>query len=117
MAGHKRGFYPTGLTILVAGAASPPTATQAPSAVASMDQGVQVRIHNQGPSLAFVAFGADAATALANAVIPVAGVPTAVIPVPAGAIEVITAGRGQFWTAICAAAGTASVWITPGDGI
>lgn len=118
MALNKRGFYPSGPTILVAGAAAAPTGVQAANTNQnSLDTGIQVRVHNAGPSLAFVAFGVTAAAAQAAAVVPVAGTPSSVIAIPAGAIEVLTAGKNMFWSAICSGTGTASVYVVPGDGL
>lgn len=118
MALNKRGFYPSGPTILVAGAAAAPTGIQAANTnTNTLDAGVQVRIHNAGPNLAFVAFGTTAAAAQAAAVIPTGPAPTSVIALPVGAVEVLTAGKAMFWSAICAGGQTASVYICPGDGL
>lgn len=118
MALNKRGFFPSGPTILVAGAATAPTGVHAANTNQNtLDAGAQVRLHNAGPNLAFVAFATTATGAQAAAVIPLGGAPTNVIPLPSGAIEVLTAGKGMYWSAICVASETASVYVTPGDGL
>jgi hypothetical protein len=116
MAFNKRGFLQQGNTILVAGAGTAPLGIQAIVGTQEFDRGNQIRVHNAGPNLAFVASGIDAATAQGNATIPGAQ-SSAAIPVPPGAIEVWTVNRGYFWSAICASGQTASVYLTPGEGL
>jgi hypothetical protein len=110
-------FSPTGKTVLVAGATSAPTALQV-SASTVNEAGVQYRIHNAGTVTAFIAFGATAAAALANAVIPTGSGSNAKdsYPLPGGSIEVLSAYPNAFFTAITGTS-TASIYITPGKGL
>ena len=108
-------FEPTGPTIKVASDSTAPTGV-----TTSADGGgslMQYRIHNSGTVMASYAFGIDGATAKANAVVPTGDGVNAKrsIPIGAGAIEVITAPRGTYWSAISASA--VSVYITPGAGV
>ena len=79
---------------------------------AGLPQGeFQVRIYNAGTDLVYVRFGSDS-TAVAT---------SADLPVPSGAVEVISLAnvdRSQvrYAAAICAST-TATVYFTPGHGI
>jgi hypothetical protein len=65
-----------------------------------------MRIVNVGPNTAFIRFGVGAQTAV-----------TTDMPIPSGAIEVFTkAGDADTVAAICAAAQTATVYVTCGQG-
>ena len=69
------------------------------------DQGNQVRLYNAGPNVAFIRFGVTALTAT-----------TADMPIPAGAVEVLTKGGASRAAAICAGTGTATLYLTVGEG-
>jgi hypothetical protein len=79
----------------------------------------QFRLMNNGAQTVYCAYGSNATVANTNAQIPTNATTGAFqsYPVPAGAVEVITAPVGQFWTGITASnfAG-ASFFITPGVG-
>lgn len=64
----------------------------------------RMRIYNSGPSTVFVEYGSAAAT-VANS-----------MPIPAGQTEVLSWGRQSALSMITAAA-TATVYVTPGEGI
>lgn len=112
----NRPFNPTGPTVLVAGATSAPSGVQVPSVGAGPAQ--QYRIHNGGAVTAFVAFGISAAAAQADAVIPTGSGANSknAIPVPAGAIEILSLSPNCFVSAITGSS-TASVYVTPGEGL
>lgn len=106
-----------GKTILVAAAATAPLGILLSVTNPEMDAGTQMRVHNAGPNTAFIASGASAAAAQAAAVIPTGAVSQNVYAIPSGAIEVLTIQKNLFWSGICAATQTASVYLVPGDGI
>jgi hypothetical protein len=70
----------------------------------------RIRIYNAGSVDAFVEFG----DATVTATVPVGGTPGS-MPVPAGAVEVLTCAQSDV-AAICAS-GTTTLYITPGEGI
>ena len=111
-----RAFDAYGPTILVAAAASAPTGVQASSSGAPKAE--QWRIHNAGTATVFIAYGVDAATAQANAVIPTGTGANSKrsYPLVAGGTEVFSAPIDTYWSAIIGT-GTASVYITPGRGL
>ena len=110
-----RAFNPTGPTVLVSGSISP-VALQVLSVGAPPAN--NYRIHNAGTDTVYIAFGVDASTAAANAVIPTGSGANAKnsYPLPTGAVEVFTALQNCYWAARIAA-GTASVFVTPGAGL
>lgn len=111
-------FQPIGNTILVAGATTAPTGVTTVTTGVAAEGCIQFRVHNAGAVTAHYAFGADGATAKANAVVPTGDGSNAKAsyPLPAGAVELITAPRDTYWSALTASS-TASVFITPGVGV
>jgi hypothetical protein len=111
---------PIGPTSLIAANATAPSGVQlASDPTAATMEWVQYRIQNNGTQTAFYAFGSNATVAQTNAAIPTnASVGANSYPLPAGAVEVITAKPAQFWSAITASnfAG-AAIFITPGRGV
>jgi hypothetical protein len=73
-------------------------------------------IYNAGAAAVAIGYGLSAASATANAVFPTAGNPKPSIVIPAGAILTFTLTGNLFFSGIIGA-GTASVYITPGDGV
>lgn len=110
---YTKAFSPTGKTVRVTAAVSPPLGVQAPET--GTNQGYQFRLHNAGTTIAFLAFGATAAEAQANAVIPT-GTPQNSIPLPPGIVEVLSFPIGSFFSAVIGSA-TAEIYITPGKGL
>lgn len=108
-------FYPGGKTIRVDGATTAPSGVQA---VFDTSGPCQFRLHNAGIVTVYVGFATTAALAVTNTVIPTGSGDNAkyAMPLPAGAIEVISAPRDSFWSAITASS-TANVFITPGGGL
>lgn len=113
---YNKPFNPIGATIKVA------ATTTAPDGVACTEAGdsgmVSYRVMNSSTTEAcWYAFGVDAATAKANAVIPTGSSTNAKnsYPLPANSVEVITAPRGSFWSGISVTA-AAPLYVTPGQG-
>lgn len=104
-------FRPKGNTSVIAAAASAPTAIQIGGPVSG---DVAIMVYNSGTVVAFLAYGPNATTASNNAVVPIAGTPTATIPIPPG-VQTFTLVGGQFYTAVAASATT--LYITPGEGV
>lgn len=113
-------FNPTGNTVNVDAATTASTGLLVGTATSTRlaGQSGQYLIHNAGSVTAWLAFGTDAATAEAAAVIPTGGGASAkaAIPAPPGSLFVITAPPGSFWSGITASS-TAEVYITPGKGV
>lgn len=115
MAVDRTAWNPCGKTINIDAAAAAPVGLVS---VQLANDAVQYRVMNDGLVTAFVAFGSTGAIAQTNAAIPTDASAAAYfsIPVPAGAIEVITAPPNSFWSAITASS-TAAIYITPGRGV
>lgn len=64
---------------------------------------------------AFISYATTSATAAANAVVPTAGNPQPVLFVPAGAVLDYTL-NGQMWLSGVVSSGSATVFVTPGEG-
>lgn len=114
-------FNPTGNTVNVDAATVAPTGllvgtAHNPTRVSGESN--QYLIHNAGSVTAFLAFGVDAATATAAAVIPTGASSNAKAsyPAPPGSLFVLTAPPGSYWSAITASS-TAEIYITPGKGV
>lgn len=65
------------------------------------------RIFNAGPNTVRVEFGPSAVTAVLGTA----------MPIPSGGVEVFSPGGATHLAGICAASETATVFITPGEGI
>lgn len=105
-------FTPEGNTVLITAAVTAPTPEQVASTTLG---GNQYRVINNGSVTAFLGFGANAATATANAVAPTAGSSKFSIPLLAGTDEILTFLPNMYATAVTLSS-TATVYITPGDG-
>jgi len=105
-------FNPCGSTVAIAAAAVAPLGVQVPQ---TSDPSGQYRIVNAGSSTVFLGVGATAAAAQANAVAPVAGVPSAAIAVIPGAVEIFSFGESAFFSGLASVAST--VYITQGSGV
>lgn len=102
-------FQPSGNTVTIVAAVSPPTAVQV-TALNGIGSN-QYRVINAGPAVAFLGFSASAATALTNA----SNVSTS-IPLLNGTDEILTFPPNMFVTAGIAA-NVATIYVTPGDGV
>ena len=79
-------------------------------------------ITNLGPNTAYISWappspGNAAPSPALTAVIPVDGTPANGYPILSGSKETITAPPNAFVSAICAATQTATLLITPGEGV
>ena len=105
-------FTPTGNTVMVTGAVTPPTPVQVSSTTLG---GNQYRIINNGSVTAFIGFGKTAAEATTNATVPTGGSPTKAIPALAGTIEILSFPPNAYVT-VATLSSTATVYVTCGDG-
>jgi hypothetical protein len=104
-------FTPMGNTVTFTAATSAPTPVQALSTTIG---GTQYRVINDGTVTVFMGWGDSAAAANANAVI--VSTTGRAFPLLAGTDEILTFNANQYFTAVTAS-GTASIYITPGDGM
>lgn len=102
-------FVILGNTIAITAATSAPTGVQITGAL-------QYRVVNNGTITAYLGIGKTDAQAQTAAVIPVSGTPATGIPLVPGAVEIISANDGAFFSAITAS-GSTTIFITPGDGV
>jgi hypothetical protein len=109
-------FSPLGQTIVVAADAAAPVGIQATVSTKFDAQNAgQYRFVNAGTNTVFIGTGASAAEATANAVAPIAGTPSAAIPLLSGAIEILRFNQSTYFSGLASAATT--VYITPGQGL
>ena len=110
-------FAPQGQTVVIASAASAPLGLQALVFDRLDAQSVgQYRVINSSATVTvFLGVGATALEAQANAVEPVAGVPSSAIVLVPGAVEVLRFGRQSFFSGLSASAAT--VYIVQGQGL
>jgi hypothetical protein len=111
-------FTPVAATSKIAAASTAPTAvTLAGDTKQSTPSEREYRIQNNGGETAFYAWGVDTTAAANNIVIPTnASVGGNCYPISAGAIEVIRAPIGQYWTGITVT-NAVSLFVTPGKGM
>lgn len=93
-------FRPTAETITLAC-----TAISASTTVLRQEP-MQLRIYNAGPNDVFIRLGNGALTAVV----------ATDMPIPAGAVEVFTKNAAGSVAGICAGTGTATVYLTAGEG-
>ena len=103
-------FSKTGNTIVFTAASSPPSPVQCGSTTIG---GNQYRIINAGTTVVFLGYGVDAANATASAV-QVTSSQTA-FPLLPGTDEILTFGPNAYFTGYSST--TATIYITPGDGV
>jgi hypothetical protein len=105
-------FAPLGDTITFAAATpTPPTALQAPVHPTTNTSAGQFRIINDSTVTVFLGVGSTSADAIANA-----GAVATSIPLLPGTDEVLRFSPDAFFTGK-STAGTATVYITPGQGL
>jgi hypothetical protein len=80
--------------------------------------GNQYRLINSGNVTVFLGYGAASANATTNAVIPTpgAGNSTFCLPLLAGTDEILSFVPNGYFSALTSS-GTATIYITPGDGV
>jgi hypothetical protein len=104
-------FTRTGNTVVFLAATTAPTPVQC---VSSTLGGNNYRIINSGTVTVFLGYGADASSATSNSAV-VTSTGTAV-PLLPGTDEILTFVPNAYFTGTTAA-GTANVYIIPGDGM
>lgn len=110
-------FAPLGNTVVIPAAAAASTGVQVLVDARFDAQAVgQYRIINNSGNTVFLGVGPTAAIATANAVAPVAGVPSAAIVLVPGAVEVLRFGRESFFSGL-APLGASTVFILQGEGM
>jgi hypothetical protein len=91
------------------------TSTATPIQVkGGINNATQRMFYNSGQKDCFICAAATSAAAVA--VVPTAGSPAAGIPIPAGAIVVLSIAPNDWFAAICAGSDTTTLYITPGEG-
>jgi hypothetical protein len=117
MSSDLKAFTPLGDTVVLAANTTAPTGIQAPTNNVNDKRSVGAyRVFNSGSETVYISFAPTAAQATTEAVIPTAGNAQAVIPVSAGATEVLRLGDDPFLSGITST-GAATVFVTPGKGI
>lgn len=113
-------FVPRGNTIAITAAVTAPDAVAASVTTGKYSVG-QYRVVNAGTVTAFLGFDRVAATAKTNAaVVSTSG---AAIPLVPGAVEVLgfsdstQLSAPEIYFSAATASGTATIYITPGEGI
>jgi hypothetical protein len=104
-------FTKTGNTVVFTAASSAPTAVQC---VSSTLGGNQYRIINAGTVTVFLGYGTSASDASNNAVVVSSS--EASFPLLAGTDEILTFVPNSYFTGVTSS-GTATVYVTPGDGM
>ena len=104
-------FTKTGNTVVFTAASSAPTAVQCSSSTLG---GNQYRIINAGTVTVFLGYGTSASDASNNAVVVSSS--EASFPLLAGTDEILTFMPNSYFTGVTSS-GTATVYVTPGDGM
>lgn len=104
-------FTKTGNTVVFTAAATAPTAVQCSSSTLG---GNQYRIINAGTVTVFLGYGTSTSDASNNAVVVSSS--GASFPLLAGTDEILTFVPNAYFTG-ATSSGTATVYITPGDGL
>lgn len=103
-------FTPMGNTVVFTAAVTPPTPVQAVSTTLG---GNQYRVHNAGAVVIALGFGTTAAEATSYANTSIFGKTITMVP---GSVEVFSLPGNAYFTAATPSS-TASVYVTPGDGV
>mgnify|MGYP006276500475 CR=1 FL=1 len=107
-------FTPSGNTVTITAATSAPVASQVPSTTIG---GNQYRVINASTTQgAFLTWGQNATTAQNNAVIPTGNTTFNMLYLLPNTDEILTFVPNAYFTAITAA-NSATLYITPGDGM
>lgn len=80
----------------------------------TLNNATQRLIYNKGPNDCYLAWGP---TSTLTAAIPAAGTPANGTPIPAKAIMVLSYPPNAYFAAVCAATETATLFISPGEGL
>lgn len=100
---------PTNTAALAVTSTSTVTPVQVKGALANATQRMVI---NDGTKTAFLAWGASNVVAA----VPVAATPANGIPIPAGAIMVLSFPPNAYFAAICAGSDSTTLYIVPGEG-
>lgn len=104
-------FTKTGNTVVFTAAATAPTAVQCSSSTLG---GNQYRVINAGTVTVFLGYGTSTSDASNNAVVVTSSGTS--FPLLAGTDEILTFVPNAYFTGVTSS-GTATVYITPGDGM
>lgn len=104
-------FTKTGNTVVFTAASTAPTAVQCSSSTLG---GNQYRIINAGTVTVFLGYGTSASDASNNAVVVSSSGSS--FPLLAGTDEILTFVPNSYFTGVTSS-GTATVYVTPGDGM
>jgi len=104
-------FSPCGNTVVITAATTAPSPVQVPSATLG---GNQYRIINSGTVTVILGYGQTSAQASSGAVVPTS-TQNNCLPLLPGTDEIITFVPNAYFSAN-ATTGTATLYITPGDG-
>ena len=108
-------FYPASTNTIAATATSQARAFATLSAHESCDS---LAIYNDGPNVAFVAFGVSTLVVTLPALSTNTGAQGTGTPIPVGSsINLRRSGAENYWGAICKTGETANVYATPGLGL
>ncbi len=109
-------FRPSGNQILiVAPTTSPPTGVRLPG-TSGQGGDVTILVWNPGTNPGWLSYGATAAEAASNAVVPSNSTGTKTLPVPPNSLQTFTMVPGSFYSAI-ATGGSQNLFVTPGTGV
>lgn len=104
-------FTKTGNTVAFTANVAAPTAVQA---ISTTIGGNQYRIINSGTVTVFLGYGTTAADANTNATVVTTTAPS--FPLLPGTDEILTFVPNAYFTGITSS-GTATIYVTPGDGL
>jgi hypothetical protein len=104
-------FTPMGNTVTFTAATAAPTPVQA---LSNTIGGNQYRIINNGTIIVFLGFGTTSSSANSNAVI-ISNTGSS-IPILPGTDEILSFVPNAYFTGITSS-GTATIYVTPGDGL
>lgn len=107
-------FVPLGNTVTFLANTAPPAAVQAVQGGANNVSFHQYRIFNSGGNMIFLGWGSNSTIANNNAT--VVSTTANSLPIPSGAIEIISLPANTFITAITSS-GNSQVYVTPGLGV
>jgi len=107
-------FRPAGSTVVIGvQPGSAPPATFAGGPVGGGDVGYMV--YNPSVNDVWLGYGPTSTAARDNSVVPLIGIPSGALAVPAGSLQVFTLAPQQFFSGVTQL-GSASVSVTPGYG-
>lgn len=110
-------FTPIGTASLIAAATTAPAGLRLAGDPTAEHLGVrQYRLHNAGNTTIYYAYAATNTAAQTAAIVPTNATVGGGHPLPAGAVEVITAPVAQFWSGITVGS-NCSFFISPGLGV